>query len=217
MVNYSKRYINAISLIFSIPIIIIILIINQIDIKNASILKFLNNNIIEIEMKTESINESAKEKLQDTKDAPENKILLDKNNQNNLNIQNKKESEVWQLNIPSISLIAPIAEGTTKEIMDNFIGHFEKTNKTEGNIGLAAHNRGYKVNYFQNLKKLKKGDEIIYRYKNLERKYKVTKHKIIKDTDWSCLENTKENTITLITCVEDEPEFRRCIFGVEDV
>ena len=75
MVNYSKRYINAISLIFSIPIIIIILIINQIDIKNASILKFLNNNIIEIEMKTESINESAKEKLQDTKDAPENKIL----------------------------------------------------------------------------------------------------------------------------------------------
>ena len=213
MKKYSKRYINTISLIFSIPIIVFLIIINQIDLEYASILKVFNNNIIEIEMKTESTNISTKETLKYTNKSPENKIL-NQNNQNNLNAQTK-ETKLWQLSIPAISLIAPIQEGTTKETMDNFIGHFEKTNKTEGNIGLAAHNRGYKTNYFQNLKKLKIGDEIIYKYKNIERTYIVKKHKIIKDTDWSYLEKTNENTITLITCVEDEPNFRRCIIGVE--
>ena len=30
----------------------------------------------------------------------------------------------------------------------------------DGNVGLAAHNRGYKNNYFENLKQLKEGDKI---------------------------------------------------------
>ena len=41
------------------------------------------------------------------------------------------------------------------------------------------------------------------------------KNIIIKDTNWEYLENTEENQITLITCVENEPEFRRCIQAVE--
>lgn len=103
--------------------------------------------------------------------------------------------------------------------MDKYVGHFEETSKTTGNIGLAAHNRGYKVNYFANIKKLKEGDEIIYKYYDFERKYIVAKNIIIKDTDWSELQDTKdlENTedkITLITCVENEPEYRRCIQGI---
>ena len=100
--------------------------------------------------------------------------------------------------------------------MDDYIGHFEETSKSLGNIGLAAHNRGYKNNYFENLKKLKQGDKIIYNYKDFSKVYIVEKHEIIKDTDWSMLENTEENTITLITCVENEPEYRRCIQGIEE-
>lgn len=122
---------------------------------------------------------------------------------------------MWYLEIPSINLKANISEGTTKEVMDNYIGHFEETQKTIGNIGLAAHNRGYKNNYFKDLKKLKTGDEIKYKYKDFEKTYIVEDHKIIKDTDWSSLENTEENKITLITCVENEPEYRRCIQGIE--
>ena len=38
---------------------------------------------------------------------------------------------------------------------------------------------------------------------------------IIKDTDWSKLENTQDNRITLITCVENVPDSRRCIQGIE--
>ena len=76
-------------------------------------------------------------------------------------------------------------------------------------------NRGYPVNYFQNLKLLKKGDKIEYKYQNFKKEYEVTENYIIKDTDWSCMEKTEENEITLITCIENEPEYRRCIKGIE--
>lgn len=130
--------------------------------------------------------------------------------------EENKENE-WYLEIPGINLKANIKEGTSKEVMDDYIGHFEETKKDIGNIGLAAHNRGYKNNYFQNLKELKENDEIYYKYKNKSKKYVVTKNIIIKDTDWSNLEESNNNIITLITCVENQPEYRRCIQGKEKI
>ena len=127
----------------------------------------------------------------------------------------KEKENVWYVEIPKINLKANIKEGTTKEIMDDYIGHFEETEKDKGNVGLAAHNRGYNNNYFERLKELEEGDRIYYTYKGNVREYVVTKHVIIKDTDWSYLEETEKNTITLITCVENEPEYRRCIQGQE--
>ena len=57
----------------------------------------------------------------------------------------KKEEEqieeIWQIEIPKIDLIAPINEGTSQEVMLEYVGHFENTEMWEGNIGLAAHNR----------------------------------------------------------------------------
>ena len=38
---------------------------------------------------------------------------------------------------------------------------------------------------------------------------------VIKETDWQNLKETVDNRITLITCVEDKPEFRRCVQAVE--
>lgn len=125
--------------------------------------------------------------------------------------------ENWTLEIPEIDLKAEIMEGTSKEVMDTFIGHFEETKIEYGNIGLAAHNRGYPVNYFQNLKKLKEGSEIIYKHNDFIMVYEVKKHEIIENTNWEYLKNTEDNTITLITCVENEPQYRRCIQGVEKV
>lgn len=124
-------------------------------------------------------------------------------------------TEKWKIEIPEISLIADIAEGTTKEILNKYVGHFENTSKKEGNIGLAAHNRGYEVNYFKDLKKLKKGDQIKYVYNEYEKIYEVKKCRIIKDTEWEYLEDTEENMLTLITCVENQPEYRRCIQAIE--
>ncbi len=49
--------------------------------------------------------------------------------------------ELWQVEIPKINLIAPIAQDTTQEVMEKYVGHFTKTAFWKGNVGLAAHNR----------------------------------------------------------------------------
>lgn len=113
----------------------------------------------------------------------------------------------------SIGLEAPIEEGIDSQTMNRAVGHFPNTNRENGNIGLGAHNRGYAVNYFEKIKLLKLGDKVQYIYRGKEKNYIVDNIVIIKDTDWSYLETTEKNRITLITCVENEPEYRRCIQG----
>ena len=84
-----------------------------------------------------------------------------------------------------------------------------------GNICLAAHNRGYKYNFFQEIKKLEIGDKILYILQGEERYFKVVSNMVIEETDISVLENTKENKLTLITCEENKKEYRRCIQAEE--
>ncbi|CDE90497.1 putative uncharacterized protein [Clostridium sp. CAG:389] len=211
MIRYTKRYVNIVSLIIT---IIIFSFTNQISITPNkininSISNLFKRNLVLVELNSNNINQETKEN-----------IPLVKNQNNNdeqiINeIQEKIKNVNWKITIPKISLEAEISEGTRKEVMDKFVGHFEETTKTSGNVGLAAHNRGYPVNYFADIKKLKEGDEIIYKYFEFEKTYLVTENKIIADIDWEPLENTKENKITLITCVENEPEYRRCIQAIE--
>ena len=164
---------------------------------------FISQNKISIDTKPNIMQEQVQEFSQKTD--------LDVENENEI----REEAKGWKIEIPKISLVAEIAEGTTKEILNQYIGHFEITPKEVGNIGLAGHNRGYNVNYFQDLKLLKKGDEIKYTYNNFEKIYEVEKVRIIKDTEWEYLENTEDNRLTLITCVENQPEYRRCVQAVE--
>ena len=136
-------------------------------------------------------------------------------NISNINSESKIQENSWKIEIPKIELKAEIAEGTSKEILNKYVGHFENTQTEIGNIGLAAHNRGYEVNYFEKLKLLQEGDEIIYQFGQNQKIYEVEKNIIIKDTDWERLENTEDNQLTLITCVENEPEYRRCVQALE--
>lgn len=129
--------------------------------------------------------------------------------------ENMANSSKWEIEIPKINLKAEIYEGTSPDVMNKYIGHFEETSEFMGNIGLAAHNRGYPVNYFKDLKLLEIGDKIYYRYFGKNKTYLVNKIKIIKDTNWEMLKNTEENKLTLITCVENEPEYRLCVQAIE--
>ena len=124
-------------------------------------------------------------------------------------------SEEWKVKIPKIDLEARISEGVDSNTLNSFVGHFTETGLWDGNIGLAAHNRGYNVNYFSRLKELEAGDEIIYMYQGKIRKYSVSVVQVIEETNWMYLENSVDNKITLITCVEDMPELRRCVQAIE--
>ena len=130
-------------------------------------------------------------------------------------ITNQYKENKWRILISKINLDAPIIEGTSKEVLRRGVGHFQTTSKWNGNVVLAAHNRGYKYNFFKEIKNLEEGDVIVYKTESDSRNYKVIENKKIKETDFSCLENTNENTLTLITCLEDMPEYRTCIQAVE--
>ena len=130
-------------------------------------------------------------------------------------LQTTEKNDIWQIEIPKISLIAEISEGTTKEILNKYVGHFESTSKKQGNVVLAAYNRGQEVNYFKDLKLLREGDEIKYTVNEFEKIYVVEKCRIIYDTEWEYLQETEDNMLTLITYVENQPKYRRCIQAVE--
>lgn len=146
----------------------------------------------------------------------------DKNNKNSEDTKSIKMSyELYDnidafLTIPILNLYsAPISEGTSQEVMEKYIGHFTNTSYNAGNIGLASHNRGIGATYFENVYKLKHGDYILYTYKNVTKRYVVDKIAVIDSYDWSYLENTNENRLTLITCINDKPEFRLCVQAVQ--
>ncbi len=137
------------------------------------------------------------------------------------NFENEKQvssintKENWKIVIPKINVSSIIKDGTSGDIINNYVGHFSETPKENGNIGLIAASAGYKENYFENLKKLSQGDVIVYINNNIKREYKVITNEIIEETDWSYLSNTKDNRITLITGILEEPKHRRCVQAVE--
>ena len=126
-------------------------------------------------------------------------------------VKSQYKSNNWRIKISKIHLDAPIMEGTESEILRRAVGHFKSSSTWNGNVALAAHNRGYKYNYFAKIKELELGDIITYLTEYGEKQYEVVSNKIIEETDWSYLQNTKENKLTLITCEENKREYRRCI------
>lgn len=100
-------------------------------------------------------------------------------------------------------------------MLNEYIGHFPNTSNLDGNVGLAAHNRGYNKNYFSKLHDIKIGDEIIYKIGDNIRKYKVDKKVEIDSYDWSYLNQTNDNRVTLITCIDNEPSKRLVVQAVE--
>ena len=191
-INCTRRNINAISVFITFVIFLIM---------DLVCINFLNST---------SVNNN---KLESN---GQNTILIDSvkiDNIKNYTLQNGET--IWSLKIPKINLKALIAEGTEDDVLCNYIGHFSNTGIINGNVGLAAHNRGYEKNYFKDIKKLELNDEIIYNYKNIEKVYKVSKIEEINSDDWSLLDVSRENKITLITCIENEPKKRLCVQGIE--
>ena len=119
------------------------------------------------------------------------------------------------LSIEKIQLKASVKEGTDDETLKDFIGHIENTPIYDGNVALAAHNRGYKNSYFARINELEIGDIITYQTKFYTRKYKVDNIQTILETDWSLLENTDQNKLTLITCIANKRVQRLCIQATE--
>ena len=188
--SYTKKNLDTLSLLLTISILMILYLIYS----NISLAIISNNNL-------------------NSNMVYSQKIPIESQTQRQIVQANL--SNQWRLQIPKLNLNAHIEEGTTGDVLLRAVGHFEDTNQWNGNVCLAGHNRGYQCNFFQKIKTLNLGDEIIYCTKQGKKVYQVQTNKIILETDWSYVKDTKDNRITLITCEENRREYRRCIQAVQ--
>lgn len=115
------------------------------------------------------------------------------------------------LTIDKIGLNATIKEGSSNDVLKEYIGHIENTATYDGNVCLAAHNRGNKYSYFARINELEIGDIITYKTNFFTRSYKVDNIKTIFETDWSMLDSSTDNKVTLITCIANKKNQRLCV------
>ncbi|MGN1271072.1 MAG: class D sortase [Clostridia bacterium] len=118
------------------------------------------------------------------------------------------------LEIPKIEFKDIVLEGTTQEILAEGIGLFEHSPILDGNVCLAGHNTS---RFFKRLNELELGDTINYLSCLGKREYVVSDIQVISDTDWTMLEETSDNRITIITCVKNHPEVRLCVQAMEKI
>lgn len=144
-----------------------------------------------------------------------------KTDENYINVTYNKEEDVLKddilgiLNIEKIGLNATVKEGSTSNVLAEYIGHISETSKYDGNIGLAAHNRFNKYSYFARINELQNGDIITYKTKYGTKEYIVNKKSVIYETDWTVLEDDGTNKLTLITCIADKRNQRLCVQAIE--
>ena len=153
-------------------------------------------------------------------------IFLMNNKKVEVFIQREKDIEEIQtttnndllgtITIEKIDLIdAPTQEGTDLKTLENYIGHFTETPLLTGNIAFCSHNRGWENgSYFSRLHELEEGDIIIYKNITGTHTYTVNSVKEIDETDFSILENTQDDRLTLLTCIADKREKRLCVTAI---
>lgn len=118
------------------------------------------------------------------------------------------------LSIPAIGLDVDVVQGTDSAALKKGAGHFTNTSVWNGNVAVAAHNRGAN-SYFGKIHTLNTGDTITLTTQYGTRTYSVTSVMKIDETDNSMLAATTDNCITLFTCVRNERDYRWCVRAVE--
>ena len=112
-----------------------------------------------------------------------------------------------ELRIPAIDLSVKVYEGTDSDTLRRGAGHFTDTSIWDGNVALAAHNRGVN-NHFGKIHELEMGNKISLTTKLGTRTYEVVSVEKVNERDDSGLAPTAENQITLYTCVRNQREAR---------
>lgn len=125
-----------------------------------------------------------------------------------------KDGSIGTIKIPSLKINMKVWEGETNTSMSKGLGHYSSTSAWDGNAGFCGHNRGTKY-AIGSIKNLKQGDTITYTTIYGTRTYAVETVKIISNTDWSYLQATSDNRITITTCLADHPESRVVVQAVE--
>jgi sortase A len=130
--------------------------------------------------------------------------------------KNYEIKDLGTIECEKIDLNAPIKETTELDVLETAVGHFEDTAIYNVNVCLAGHNSGTNKNgedigFFKRLNELTVGDEVLYNHSFGTYIYKVSEIKEIEETDFSVLEPTTNDKLTLITCIKGQKKLRLCV------
>ena len=193
-----KRLKKAIFLLFTILVIVIAIIATFFSLKKAKSKEKIEN-VIEY---------FSDEKIEERLETNENtEISTDE-----LMLKMDDESVIGVIKIEKIDFEGLIYDGTSLDVLEKGVGHFENSPYYDGNVCLAAHNSN---KFWAKLYTLEIGDEIEYISFLGTRRYEVAEMTEILEDEWTKVENSNENMITLITCVKGRPELRLCVQAKE--
>ena len=122
---------------------------------------------------------------------------------------------IGTLKIPDLDLTVKVYEGTDSATLAKGVGHFESTSFFTGNTTIAAHNRGV-TNHFGKIHTLDLGDTIKLTTKLGTKTYEVYSVSKVSSDDFSALNDSRDDIITLITCVNNQPDYRWCVQAIAD-
>ena len=118
------------------------------------------------------------------------------------------------LKIPAIGLSVRVYQGTDSVTLAKGAGHFPDTSVWDGNVCVAAHNRGVRAD-FGEIHTLEPGDTVTWTTKLGTRTYEVVSVQKVPETDDSGTVSTADNCITLYTCVRGQREYRWQVQAME--
>jgi len=165
----------------------------------------LTNHILNKRIVEKVITTYSEEKLQERLEEASNK-------ESNLALEIDGKTVIGVIRIDAIGFEGLIYEGTDSSTLEKGVGHIESSAYLEGNVCLAAHNT---KKFWSKLHTLKEGDTISYISFLGSKEYFVDNIQVIDESDWSLLENTEENKLTLITCILNNPTLRLCVQASE--
>ncbi len=117
--------------------------------------------------------------------------------------------------IPALDIKAPILEGIGQEVLRQATGHFENTGEPgSGNYCIAGHSSVIYKEFFNNLKKIPLGTEILlYDMQENCYCYEMKESFIVEPDEIWILEDFMDDRITIITCTVDGTQ-RLVVVGI---
>ena len=143
--------------------------------------------------------------------------------QNKVEIQNTTTSDDLMLEIDGEKVLGIIKidkinfeglvyEGTSLSTLSKGVGHLSNSPYFNGNVCLAAHNTS---KFWAKLNTLEDGDTITYTSFLGTKEYQVNNITQVEETDWTLLNDTEENYLTLVTCIKGKSNLRLVVQAVE--
>lgn len=102
------------------------------------------------------------------------------------------------LEVPSVGMQVPVYESNSELVMDRASGVIQGMAfpHEQGNIGISGHRDGY----FRALKDVSTGDAIVLQTLEGKKRFHITGIHIVDISDTSLLQDTRDQTVTLVTC-----------------